>query len=411
MIRLGYWLGSADVKGGGIALYAWRILELIIPHVKANKVNLVIIATSENKSSCYHLLDKYGVNAEIKILPNLNIFYKIVTKFFDFLLESFEELNISIKWLKKIHPWSYWYESLKIDLLHVPYQTFSSYCTSYRYSLSYPFVVTMHDLQELHYPHFFTPYQRAFRAKYFWKNIEYSSGIVVSFSHVKNDIMKYFKIPNHKIDICPLPFKSISLTAPCSTEQKKYDQKYNSEQGFLLYPAQTWEHKNHLSLIKSLEIILKKYNKSIKLICTGRKNSDFFPKVNSYLINSCVSNQVYFSDIIPEEELYWLYKNCTLVVIPTLYEAGSFPLLEAMFLGVPVICSSVTSLPETIKDKRFIFDPLDIEGIADLIYKMITNQQLRQDSIINGKTRIKELRDIDSFEYYLNLWKKVLKKM
>jgi glycosyltransferase involved in cell wall biosynthesis len=82
--------------------------------------------------------------------------------------------------------------------------------------------------------------------------------------------------------------------------------------------------------------------------------------------------------------LLWLYRNAALVVIPTEYEAGSYPLLEAMMLGAPVICSNVTSLPDAIEDKRFVFDPYDENALAALIQSMLANEPLRADNIANG---------------------------
>jgi glycosyltransferase involved in cell wall biosynthesis len=99
-----------------------------------------------------------------------------------------------------------------------------------------------------------------------------------------------------------------------------------------------------------------------------------------------------------------------LVVIPTLYEAGSFPLLEAMSLQAPVICSSVTSLPETIGDTRFVFDPLDIEKMASLIIELLDDSELRATNIVNGKQRIKKLIKIDSFPYFIKAWKSMINR-
>ncbi|WP_330202771.1 glycosyltransferase [Cyanobacterium sp. DS4] len=191
-------------------------------------------------------------------------------------------------------------------------------------------------------------------------------------------------------------------------EANKYFEKYDSLKDFILYPAQTWQHKNHLSLIKAIELIKAQHQRSINLVCTGKKNSFFDETIEKYLTNSPVSKQIHFMDIVPETELYWLYKNCALVVVPTLYEAGSFPLLEAMSLDVPVICSSVTSLPETIGDSRFVFEPLNIQQMADLIMNMLDNEQLRGDNVENSKNRIKELNSIKTFDFLCRSWEETI---
>jgi glycosyltransferase involved in cell wall biosynthesis len=111
--------------------------------------------------------------------------------------------------------------------------------------------------------------------------------------------------------------------------------------------------------------------------------------------------------IVPEAELYWLYKNSSLVVIPTLYEAGSFPLIEAMYLQAPVVCSSVTSLPETIGDSRFVFDPLDVDQISSLIMNLLNNSELREENIRNSRKRIEQMRKVDSNSHFLEVYSRV----
>jgi glycosyltransferase involved in cell wall biosynthesis len=401
--KIGYWLGDSSINNGGTNSYALRVLELILSHEKRDLINILIICSDSNKIDCEKLIKKYESNAKIVILPKFNLFQKIINKFSDFLIEIVSKKGFHLQFLKEFNFYFHWYKSLNIDLLHIPYPH------SPRYDFIFPFVVTPHDIQELHYPEFFTPKERADRAENNWKSLEFCNGVVVSYDHVKNDIIKYFQVPDEKINVCPLPYQKISLFKPSLIEENIYEKKYKLYDIFLLYPAQTWEHKNHLSLIKSLEIIEKNYDKSVHLICTGRKNPNFFSMIEHYLSQSSVTNKVHFVDIVPEQELYWLYKNCSLVVIPTLYEAGSFPLLEAMSLQAPVICSSVTSLPQTIQDLRFVFDPLDIEQMAKLIIQMLENQELRQENLNNGKNRTEELMSIDPFSCYLALWNNILK--
>lgn len=103
-----------------------------------------------------------------------------------------------------------------------------------------------------------------------------------------------------------------------------------------------------------------------------------------------------------------LYKNAELVVIPTLYEAGSAPLYEAMRYQVPVICSNTTSLPETIGDKRFIFDAENINSISELILKIITDDEMRKANIQNSINRMKELVAYDYLAGFIDVYKKLL---
>ena len=126
------------------------------------------------------------------------------------------------------------------------------------------------------------------------------------------------------------------------------------------------------------------------MICTGAK-SDFYPTIKSEIEKLGLEEYIIFTDFLPEEEFLVLLKKARLVVVPTLYEAGSYPLMEAMVYNVPVICSNVTSLPEQIGDERFIFDPHNIAQMADKMYQMITGETLRAENIENSKQQIKKL--------------------
>jgi glycosyltransferase involved in cell wall biosynthesis len=106
-----------------------------------------------------------------------------------------------------------------------------------------------------------------------------------------------------------------------------------------------------------------------------------------------LQDKIYFLGIVDEVTLYSLYKSCAGVVVPTLYEAGSFPLMEALLLGIPVICSDTTSLPDTINDDNFIFNPNDIDSISNKVFQLWNDDTFRSLSSRNGKKQSYKLRN------------------
>ena len=77
---------------------------------------------------------------------------------------------------------------------------------------------------------------------------------------------------------------------------------------------------------------------------------------------------------VADQELEWLYRNCFALVYPSLFEGFGMPVLEAMALGAPVICSDTTSLPEVTGEAGILVDPLDTEAIAAAMARLASGE-------------------------------------
>lgn len=404
MLRIGYWLGSSSPDGGGVGPYGWRLLNLLLTEAKSANIRFLVLCHPEELPNYERLTSDCGAKAEVHVIPSVfGTVDRLKNAYSNLLTHLLAKLGLLHGNLRPLDPWLRWFDSLHIDVLHVPYQTF------FRYDLPCPCVVTMHDVQELRYPEFFSPQERAYRAQEYWRALECSGAVVVSFEHVRQDLIKYFGLPKSKIHVCPPPYPQVSLKTPSSDENLVYRQKYKRWGDFLLYPAQTWQHKNHVSLIDAVKLIREDSGRVVHVVCTGKRNSDFFPVVEEHLKQVGMNDYVHFVGVVPEQELHWLYKNCALVVIPTLYEAGSFPLVEAMLLGAPVVCSHVTSLPDTLGSPEFTFDPLDVHQMAQLIVRMIDSKEFRAENILNSQQQIGRLMKISSVPYIINVWDRVIR--
>ena len=102
-----------------------------------------------------------------------------------------------------------------------------------------------------------------------------------------------------------------------------------------------------------------------------------------------------------------MYKKAHGVVIPTKYEAGSFPLIESIFLQIPVICSNVTSLPETIGNSDFTFDPRNENEIIDKLEKIYFDSSYRSASQMNASSRRRSIIETGALETFLKCYRKL----
>jgi glycosyltransferase involved in cell wall biosynthesis len=274
------------------------------------------------------------------------------------------------------------YESLGCDVIHFPFQHFVL--------CALPTIYNPHDLQHLHYPQFFTPSTIAWRETIYPAGCHLAHTVVVGSQWVKQDIVQYYRVHPDKIQVIPLAPPTQAYPDPSSETLAAVQKKYSMELPFALYPAMTWEHKNHLRLLEALAYLRDRIGLMVRLICTGKRIPYFWPRIEERLNALKLGDQVRFLDMVFPADLRAIYRMAQFVVVPTLFEAASGPVAEAWQDGVPVTCSTVTSLPEQAGNAALLFDPFSVEAIADAVRRMATDEQLRTELVRKGKRRLKD---------------------
>lgn len=90
---------------------------------------------------------------------------------------------------------------------------------------------------------------------------------------------------------------------------------------------------------------------------------------------------------VTDAELEWLYRNCFAFLYPSLFEGFGMPVLEALSLGAPVICSNTTSLPEVAGDAGLLVDPLDASAIADAMLRLSNRRDFLRAAAVRQAAR------------------------
>lgn len=98
-----------------------------------------------------------------------------------------------------------------------------------------------------------------------------------------------------------------------------------------------------------------------------------------------VARRVVQLDYLPRRLLMKLVSQARAVLFPSLYEGFGLPVLEAMQLGVPVITSTISSLPEVAGDAALMVDPYDVAAIASAIRRIDEDAELRATLAADGR--------------------------
>lgn len=79
----------------------------------------------------------------------------------------------------------------------------------------------------------------------------------------------------------------------------------------------------------------------------------------------------------PFSLLVSLIRGAKAALFPSLYEGFGLPVLEAMSLGTPVLCSDTSSLPEVAGDAALMIDPYDTAAISQAVRTLDADDDLR----------------------------------
>ena len=93
------------------------------------------------------------------------------------------------------------------------------------------------------------------------------------------------------------------------------------------------------------------------------------------------------------------------MIVPTLFEAASFPIWEAFRLGVPVACSNVTSLPRQVGDAALVFDPYDVDAMAKAVEVLWTQPIVRAELVGRAHARASVFSWESTARHFLALYR------
>jgi len=111
---------------------------------------------------------------------------------------------------------------------------------------------------------------------------------------------------------------------------------------------------------------------------------------------------------VPYAQLISLIKGARAVVFPSIYEGFGLPVLEAMSLGTPVICSNVSSLPEVAGDAALLVDPMDTQALSRAIRAVDADADLRAELSKRGREQAKLFSPEKYAERMEALYKRIL---
>jgi len=188
----------------------------------------------------------------------------------------------------------------------------------------------------------------------------------------KNDLSRYLKIN-------PTKMRTVYLGSKNGSDGCEKSQNFDSSLGkYILYVGGFDPRKNMEKSVLAFKCLVEKYHHSdlnYFIICNCDESTK--EKFYKFVQKTGLSGKIRLTGYVSDSELDHYYKNAELLFFPSLYEGFGLPVVDAMAASLPVVVSNCSSLREIAGDAGLIFDPDNIEDMAEKLHRILSDQDLR----------------------------------
>ncbi len=244
-----------------------------------------------------------------------------------------------------------------------------------------PTAVTIPDLQHEVFPEYFAPAVLAWRRDRMAVSARLASVVFTLSEHAKATLVNTFGIDPDKVAITPC-----DIGADFAPPEQELVARCRATHGdYLLYPANTWPHKDHQTLLLALAELVRTHP-GLRLVLTGSADTHHAHVVGE-IARLGLADRVDICGHVPVARLVALYASARALVFPSRFEGFGIPLVEAMHVGCPIVCADATSLPEVAGDAALLFRPGDASDLATQVRRVLDEPALAADLVRRGRRR------------------------
>lgn len=247
-------------------------------------------------------------------------------------------------------------------------------------------ILTVHDLHT-----FYVPMDSSLQDLDLYKKSCLESDAVISISrYTKKDLVERFKVPEEKIFVV---HNGLTIGFGERTSAKDLEatrKKFRLDRPFI-FTIGTFLRKNVVTSFKAFEKFNAKRKGSFDFVLAGSlPGIKLEGEYRRLVADLKITERVKILGAVTDLEIEGLMKMSSCLLFPSLCEGFGIPVIEAMQVGCPVVCSNTTSLPEIAGDAALLFDPYDHSGMACAMERIVEDDEFRTRIRESGFLRAKE---------------------
>jgi len=291
-------------------------------------------------------------------------------------------------------------KTYKIDLFISPDNLLSL-------SAKVPTILVVHDINFKRMPENLPFITRKYYNFFVPKFVKKATHIVSVSEFTKNELIDAYKVQSEKITVI---YNAPHITKDYIPDNLKEEiqLKYTNGKPYFIYLGSLHPRKNIERMLEAFDNFLEITKKDMYFVIVGRHLWRSYKIKNYEKIKN--KDKIIFTGYLEREETINLLCSAFALILVSLYEGFGIPVIEAMSVGVPVICSNTTALKEIANDSALLVNPFSVDEITSAMIKLTEDMNLYNNLKEKGTKRAQYFSWEKSSEELWQVIEKVINK-
>jgi glycosyltransferase involved in cell wall biosynthesis len=280
---------------------------------------------------------------------------------------------------------------------------------AYTIPLAYPgrTVVATHSINEVDasahpwwYRVTYTPWYRLSARK--------ADRVIVPSESTRSDVVEHYGIPAENIDVVPEGVDdSFQPLEDEELNRATRNQYFDGGRPYVLFVGKASQRRNIPTLIAAIGQLRKQHNIPHGLLLVGPNVLDL--PLAQLAQEHGIADRFVQTDgrFDSHRELIAIYNAADVYAYPSTYDGFSLTTVEAMACGIPVVGVNRAAIREIAGGCAVLLDELNVDTLADGIYRVLTDTTLRQDLRSKALERARTLRWSNTAQQTLDVLRRV----
>jgi glycosyltransferase involved in cell wall biosynthesis len=249
-----------------------------------------------------------------------------------------------------------------------------------------PSALTVHDLQPLEQAATHSAIKRAYLRATVPRSVRAARVIVTPSEFVRQSVLTHVGVEPASVVVVPHAVDLPRATTP----RPELEERYELDGPVILYPAITYPHKNHRTLVAAFADVVRRHPGALLVLTGGEGGSE--SAVRSQIDALGLADRVRRTGRVSAADVAGLYDLASVVAVPSRYEGFGLPAVEALLHGAPLVAADATALREVVGEAGLLVRPDDVVAWANAMVTLLEDPARRALMATAGREQARRYR-------------------